>query len=143
MAEYRAHTRVPQTAPATPRETESAFGLDDLAEQYGVEDLMNFTDNSTPLEQSIDEEFAAYVTAPLSPKKTDILKFWEVSISNYDFNLCPWVDDVHSSTKQGSQHCMQSHLTICQSKPQQCLASACFHQVQRQIRGDETASIQS
>ena len=80
---------MPQTAPTTPKET-GTFGLDDLAEQYGIEDLMDFTDNSMPLEQSIDEEFAAYVTLPLSPKKTDILKFWEVSILNINVNKCPW-----------------------------------------------------
>lgn len=58
---------------------EDLFGIDDLAKQYGLEDLMDFSDGTAQPDQSIEDEFNAYITAPLSPKGTDVLKFWEVS----------------------------------------------------------------
>ncbi|CAA7260680.1 unnamed protein product [Cyclocybe aegerita] len=59
------------------------FGLDELAEHYGLDDLMDFTDNNACRNQSIDEEFVAYFTAPLSEKGMDILKFWEIHESSF------------------------------------------------------------
>jgi hypothetical protein len=46
-----------------------------LAAQYGLEDDMNFNDNSGQDEQTVDQEYQAYVMAQCSPKGTDILKF--------------------------------------------------------------------
>jgi hypothetical protein len=50
-----------------------------LAEQYGFSDDMDIggsTDNGT--EQTVEQEYLAYITAPPSSKTVDILKFWEV-----------------------------------------------------------------
>lgn len=49
-----------------------------LTAQYDLEDNMTIG-TSGAQEQSIEQEYQAYITAPLSPKKTPILKFWEVS----------------------------------------------------------------
>lgn len=48
-----------------------------LAEQYGLEDDMDV--GSSANTQSVEQEYQAYITAPLSSKKVDIVKFWEVS----------------------------------------------------------------
>ena len=56
-----------------------------LAHQYGYDDdHMDFGHGgSNDAEQTVEQEYQAYVTAPLS-KHPDILKFWEVSnVSNY------------------------------------------------------------
>jgi hypothetical protein len=50
-----------------------------LAAQYGLEDMDIGASNSP--EQTIEQEYQAYITAPLSPKSMDILKFWEVGDS--------------------------------------------------------------
>lgn len=62
--------------PSTP--TTYEIGWSGLAQAYGLLD-MDVDEETT--EQSIDDEFGAFTTAPLSPAKTDIVKFWEVSLS--------------------------------------------------------------
>jgi hypothetical protein len=49
-----------------------------LAAQYGLNVDMNIG-NSRNNEQTTEQEYQAYVTAPCSPGDTDILKFWEAS----------------------------------------------------------------
>jgi hypothetical protein len=53
--------------------------LEQLAHEYGIGDMMDFSNNATQPKQTLDEEYTSYVTVPLSPKGTDILKLWEVS----------------------------------------------------------------
>jgi hypothetical protein len=48
-----------------------------LAHQYGIADEMEIGESSETT-QSIEQEYQAYITSPLSPKNVDILKFWEV-----------------------------------------------------------------
>jgi hypothetical protein len=50
-----------------------------LAEQYGLSDDMNIGESKAN-EQTIEQEFQAYITAPLTPTSVNILKFWEVCI---------------------------------------------------------------
>jgi hypothetical protein len=50
-----------------------------LAAQYDLEDDMTIGATCGAQEQSIEQEFQAYITAPLSPANTNILTFWEVS----------------------------------------------------------------
>ncbi|CAA7261627.1 unnamed protein product [Cyclocybe aegerita] len=83
MVEHHAHANPEMPARRSPATTRQGFGLDELAEHYGLDDLMDFTDNNTCRNQSIDEEFAAYFMAPLSEKGTDILKFWEIHESSF------------------------------------------------------------
>ena len=87
LTEYRAHIRVhPKKPPShgshAPTQKQSGFSIDDLADQYDLGDLLDFTRNATSSEQSVDDEYIAYTVASLSEKGTDVLKFWEVSILN-------------------------------------------------------------
>jgi hypothetical protein len=50
-----------------------------LDAQYGLADDDMAIGGTTMSEQTVEQEFQAYVTAPLSPNNIDILKFWEVS----------------------------------------------------------------
>jgi hypothetical protein len=85
MAEYRARhpssNVQPQPAPVAAKKK---FGLSQLAQRYGVADMIDFSNyNSHNTDQTIDEEFLAYTTAHFSLKdmgNTDILAFWEVRI---------------------------------------------------------------
>lgn len=49
-----------------------------LAAQYGLEDDMTIG-RSGGQEQTVEQEYQAYITAPLSPVDMPILKFWEAS----------------------------------------------------------------
>ena len=49
-----------------------------LAVQYGISDDMDIRSSSTH-EQTIEQEYQSYITAPLAAKNIDIIKFWEVS----------------------------------------------------------------
>ncbi len=51
-----------------------------LAQQYGYNDDMQIS-GSNQREQTIEQEYQAYVTAPCSPGNVDILKFWKVNCS--------------------------------------------------------------
>ena len=83
MHEYRARSQnsvIVGEAPSAPQPPEPK-GWGNLASQYGIEDMMDMGlpgDDAQQLEQTVDEEFAAYTTST-SPKHTDIIKFWEVS----------------------------------------------------------------
>ena len=48
-----------------------------LADQYGIADEME-TGESSETTKSIEQEYQAYITAILSLKTINILKFWEV-----------------------------------------------------------------
>jgi hypothetical protein len=50
-----------------------------LAAEYGLDDEDMDTGNSGANEQTVEQEYQAYITAPLSPKTTNIIKFWEAS----------------------------------------------------------------
>lgn len=49
-----------------------------LAAQYGLPDDMEIGSSGSH-QATIKQEFQSYITAPLSLKSMDILKFWEVS----------------------------------------------------------------
>jgi hypothetical protein len=65
-------------AGATSSDSGKIPGYMSLAKQYGLHDDMDIGDSGGH-EQTIEQEYQAYVTAQLSPKNVDILKFWEVS----------------------------------------------------------------
>jgi hypothetical protein len=48
-----------------------------LAAQYGIEDEMDVGDNVN--NQTVEQEYQSYITAPHSPNNVNIVKFWEVS----------------------------------------------------------------
>ena len=59
----------------------AALAFMSLTERYGLPD-MGFADAEDTDEQTVEQEYQSYVTASLSRKGADILKFWEVSYSN-------------------------------------------------------------
>jgi hypothetical protein len=77
MSEYRATNEEPLAGPIAPilGELPAYMTLDD---QYGLMDD-DLAIGGTTTGQTVEQEFQAYVTAPLSPPNIDILKFWEVS----------------------------------------------------------------
>ena len=58
-----------------------------LAQQYSYDDDDMEFGGPSDAEQTVEQEYQAYVTAPLSTKYTDILKYWEVSNVN-SHQLC-------------------------------------------------------
>jgi hypothetical protein len=87
MLEYRERKKKETTtsgdaapAPAAPKPKDAPAFMS-LAERYGLYD-MGFANAEDTEEQTVEQEYQAYVTAPLSQKGTNILKFWEASYSN-------------------------------------------------------------
>ena len=84
MKEYRTRTNIDTQVPSAHASTWTApqlqsHGWDQLAQQYGLDDMIELNDNSVQPQQTVDEEFLAYTTALLSARDTNIIKFWEVS----------------------------------------------------------------
>jgi hypothetical protein len=80
MREYREKMSSPageSTGTSDPPGTEDMPRYMSLAAQYGIADEMEIGE-SNRLMQTIEQEFQAYITATLSAKNVDILKFWEV-----------------------------------------------------------------
>lgn len=84
MHNYRNRDKPPGTAPPSLLNVPAGVvpAYDNIAEQYGVEEDPDDVDMS-PLEQSVDDEYAAYMTAPRSPKGTDLIRFWQLSASTF------------------------------------------------------------
>jgi hypothetical protein len=83
MTEYRAHAGpdTSQTRPAPP--PPKKFCLTQLAQRYGVMDMMDFSESGNRhTNQTVDEEFLEYINGTFSQREiddTDIIAFWEVS----------------------------------------------------------------
>lgn len=83
MREYRKRRGVESDPVQTPKANaadKGTAGMDkylEIAAYYGLNDME--IGESEQTEQTVDEEFQAYVTASLSPKNVEILKFWEVN----------------------------------------------------------------
>ena len=85
MKEYRNRTVVERAGAAAPplhatnplgQKQPPAFAL--LSEQYGLDD-MQIGDSRSLEQQTIDQEFDAYInTTLLTHISTDIIKYWEV-----------------------------------------------------------------
>jgi len=59
-------------------QSNQAPSRDSLMWDYGLTNEMDITACENPNEQTIEQEFQSFVMAPLSPKGTSSLKFWEV-----------------------------------------------------------------
>jgi hypothetical protein len=82
MANETTSTSTPQSAPPCPGPKVEYW--EDLTSTYGLDD--ESTADATPdggaaAEQTVMQEYDVYVKAVLSPKGTDIIKFWVVSNS--------------------------------------------------------------
>ena len=87
MTEYRECTRARAVAAGVSAsslvahnvvQSNQAPSLDSLMWDYGLTNEMDISTCKNANEQTIKQEFWSFVTAPLSPKGTNILKFWEV-----------------------------------------------------------------
>ena len=82
MSEYRAiATPTAEEQPLAliapdPGETPAYMTLD---AQYRLTDDDMAVGGTTTSQKTVEQEFQAYATAPLSPNNIDILKFWEAS----------------------------------------------------------------
>lgn len=80
MHEYRNRSSALsfETAPSISTSTESVEAWEGLDGQYGLSDMF---DNQLVgvVRQTVEEEYSAYITAPLSPQGTDLVNFWEAS----------------------------------------------------------------
>jgi hypothetical protein len=130
MEEYQAQGTSGTQAKSshTTHTTTQSFSLDDLTQQD---------------DQTIDKEYNAYMTAPLLPPGTDVIKFWEASCTF--FLLHRWTNTniiLPSSTEQDCQHCSQLPLTTCPSRHQLCPVSKFVYQVRRPTQSAKIASMQ-
>jgi hypothetical protein len=87
MTTYRKNTANKEpTIPETPANPGDGRGLPSymsLAAQYGLGDNMTpGSSGSDNNKQTLNQEYQAYVTAPLSPVNFEPLKFWEVGGDN-------------------------------------------------------------
>jgi hypothetical protein len=57
-----------------------------LGQQYGLSDDMEIGRSGSHCQATIEQEYQAYITAPLSPQSMDILKFWEVSYMSWNLD---------------------------------------------------------
>ena len=65
-----------ESVPAAGPSTSVVLAYMSLVAQYGITDME--IGNPGICDQSVEQEYQAYITAPLSPKTMDILKFWKV-----------------------------------------------------------------
>lgn len=109
-----------------------------IAAQYGLD--MDIGE-SEGIEQTVEQEYQAYITAPLSSKTVNILKFWEVG----DF-----VNDIlvlltgHRRLTEGlSPLFLRWRWTICLSNRLPSHVNASFRRVLRRIPSDGIVSVLS
>jgi hypothetical protein len=65
-----------ESVPAAGPSTSAVPAYMSLAAQYGITDME--IGNPDICDQTVEQEYQVYITAPLSPNTIDILKFWEV-----------------------------------------------------------------
>ena len=94
----------------------------ELAAQYELYDMIIGDPGDNP-QQTVEEEYRAYVTAPLS--KLPSLKFWEV---RGDINGVNLLTRRGSSTGQPFQRCSVWRWTTCPSRLRPFLANGSSHQ---------------
>jgi hypothetical protein len=71
-------------APATPHKLSKTRKSSALAAHFDFKsklDELLGPDDTSPSKGTVESEFDRYVSAPPSPRETDILRFWEVSAS--------------------------------------------------------------
>lgn len=79
MIEYRERSGAPkQTAPVTSSSKGLFAGYENLTKQYGLPD-MEIVDPMDQEEQTVEQEYQAYITSPVAPTGTCSIKFWQVS----------------------------------------------------------------
>lgn len=89
MTEYREHAKVRNgtagtTSAAPDPRPNQPLAFQSLAQRYGLGTDMNFASPNSSDDQSINQEYQSFITAPLSTQGTNTLKFWEVRSTDTD-----------------------------------------------------------
>src|SRR5216684_1679392 len=98
----------------------SCFQLDN----HIIDDLLNV--DVSPHQGTVQEEYDKYTAASLSPLETDILHFWEVSYTHINEDKRCSLEQ-YRSTRQSSQHCLESLWIIFQFKHLLFPVNECSH----------------
>jgi hypothetical protein len=146
MLEYRENAATEEEQP--PKALSSAAPqFMSLAEQYGLGDEMEIGSGTGTEEQTIEQEYDSYVTAALSAKTTDILKFWEVSQNSSACGCClisilnMYYIPILRLMGPPFPHCSTSQWITCPFKLPLYLANGSSRQVQKLIPRSETESM--
>lgn len=141
MTEYR--LRAAQTAPTVQVDGPAALepSIGDLGKSYGLDDDYMIWSNTTSGDQSIEQEFQAYVTQPQIGNEITNLQYWKVS--QFAGLWLISADHLNRFTKWRFLHCTPWQWTICQFKPHQCRVKECFRLVARRIQRKGIASMAS
>jgi hypothetical protein len=99
----------------------------ELAARYGLHDMIIGDPDDSP-QQTVEDEYHSYVTAPLSPKKVSSLKFWEV---RGDVNSVKLLTRHGRLTGQHFQRCSQWRWIIFPSKRRPFLVNGSSPQVRK------------
>ena len=76
--EWSRGNAAPSSLPFEPVRVSQILGFTSLAQQYRLSDGMDSTTLENAECQPVEEEYCSYVTVPVSPPETNVLKFWEV-----------------------------------------------------------------
>jgi hypothetical protein len=100
MAKGSASTSTTPSAPPSGPSAPNVQYWEDLTSAYGLDNMGadDATHEAGQAEQTIRQEYDAYVKALLSPKGTDLVKFWVVS------NLCTVLTHKYSQSYGSSGH---------------------------------------
>ena len=114
MAEYHTRTSPSSSQSCSTPILAKKFGLGELAQRYGLADIMDFSQsNHLHANQIIDEEFLEYTTVTFGltgVADADILAFWEVSSRHLPCSLLDLIYALHHrEMNRGSRRSMQSH----------------------------------
>jgi len=130
MVEYRKKSTTAQSNNEVeePHRAPSGEAYMELAAQYGLDDMVIGNPDDNP-QQTVEDEYNAYMTAPLSSMKVTSLKFWEV---RGDINGVTLLTRYGRLIGQRFQHCLRWQWTIFPSKHHLFLANGSSPQVPKQ-----------
>lgn len=110
-----------------------------IAARYGFDDMEIGEPGGN--EQTIEQEYQAYITAPLSSKTVNILKFWEAR--EFINGISVLLMGHRRLTERPFLLFLRWRWTICLSKRLPSLVNAFFRRVLKQIPSEGIASILS
>ncbi|KIK19412.1 hypothetical protein PISMIDRAFT_43550, partial [Pisolithus microcarpus 441] len=130
MTEYRSRLPVCQvgTQPVEPAQATHPRPFQTLAARYG---LPSMELNQAPQAlSSVEQEFNAYVSAPLSPNGTDPLAFWEASKSLYPVVFTIALDYLPIQASSVPCECVFSSSSETDMKKHNCITPALMEALQ-------------
>src|ERR1700730_14753535 len=132
MGKYRTCVR-PDVLEPKPAPKSMKVDLCQLALNYGLSDMVNFSSGNSCDEQTVHDEFSAYMKGNFQIARIpdeDILVFWQVSIRTMNYHS-RFGFTFYRPMKPCSPHYTQLHLTIYLSRHQQFHVNAFSLRVRR------------